>query len=107
VNTAPAPLANLRCFNHTTREAVARCPVCQHYYCRECITEHDDRVICAACLRRAAEDCARPARATWLAASLACAAGFVMLWIFFYLCGSFLLQIPARFHEGTIWVDRF
>ena len=43
-----------RCFNHAAREAVARCPACGHYFCRECITEHDDRVICAACLRKLA-----------------------------------------------------
>ena len=44
-----------RCFNHAHREAAARCPECTHFYCRECITEHDDRVICAACLRKLAK----------------------------------------------------
>ena len=49
----PPPLVNLsqqRCFNHTSREAVARCPECGRFFCRECITEHDDRVLCAVCL---------------------------------------------------------
>ena len=45
-------LAHQRCFNHATREAVARCPECHHFFCRECITEHDDRVLCTGCLKK-------------------------------------------------------
>ena len=41
-----------RCRNHAEREAVARCPGCGHHFCRECVTEHDDRILCAACLRK-------------------------------------------------------
>jgi hypothetical protein len=48
-------LADQRCFNHALREAVARCPQCTQFFCRECITEHDDRVLCAACLRTLAK----------------------------------------------------
>lgn len=47
-------LIHQRCFNHATREAVARCPECSQFFCRECITEHDDRVICSACLKKLA-----------------------------------------------------
>jgi hypothetical protein len=43
-----------RCFNHGMREAAARCPECGRFYCRECITEHDDRVLCSACLKKLA-----------------------------------------------------
>jgi hypothetical protein len=43
-------VAHQRCLHHHEREAVARCPECGHYFCRECITEHDERVICASCL---------------------------------------------------------
>ncbi|MBT8374528.1 MAG: rhomboid family protein, partial [Deltaproteobacteria bacterium] len=32
-------LALQRCNNHGQREAVARCPKCRRYFCRECITE--------------------------------------------------------------------
>ena len=45
-------LAHQRCFHHSLREAVARCPECRQFYCRECVTEHDDRMFCAACLRK-------------------------------------------------------
>jgi len=51
-------LAYQRCLNHTFREAVARCPECGHYFCRECITEHEDRVVCASCLRKLVESSA-------------------------------------------------
>jgi len=47
-----ASLHHQVCLNHHAREAVAKCPDCGHFYCRECIAEHDDRVICAACLRK-------------------------------------------------------
>ena len=43
-------LSAQRCFNHAGREAVARCPECSRYFCRECISEHRGRVVCAGCL---------------------------------------------------------
>jgi len=55
-------LAHQRCFNHVQREAVARCPQCRGYFCRECITEHDDRVICAGCLSKLVRKSALPRR---------------------------------------------
>ena len=101
------PAANLpaqRCFNHATREAVVRCPECSRYFCRECVTEHDDRMICTACLKRIARVplVRRPAflRAVRLSQ---CAAGFVIAWFFFFAAGRLLLKIPAAYHEGSIW----
>ena len=47
-------LTHQRCFHHSHREAVARCPECRQFYCRECVTEHDYRVICATCLKKIA-----------------------------------------------------
>ena len=43
-------LAQSRCFQHAGREAVARCPECERFYCRECVTEHEGRMICRSCL---------------------------------------------------------
>ena len=40
------------CKIHPAREAVARCPECSSYYCRECITEHEFRMVCASCLAK-------------------------------------------------------
>jgi hypothetical protein len=101
-------LAWQRCLNHEQREAVARCPECGRFYCRECITEHDDRVICAACLRKiAAGDESRRFRASSWGAAAVVGLGLFTVWIFFYWTGQVLLAIPADFHEGTFWKAGF
>ena len=97
-------LVHQRCFNHATREAVARCPECRHYFCRECVTEHDDRVICSACLKKLTPVALlkRPAFAALMRAAQ-CLLGIFIAWFFFYLIGTSLLALPASFHEGTLW----
>jgi len=97
-------LAYQRCFNHAQREAVARCPQCGQFFCRECITEHDDRVICAACLRKVARVPLLQRRGFAGALRLGqCLLGLMMAWFFFYLIGEGLVSLPTSFHEGTIW----
>jgi len=97
-------LANQRCFNHAQREAVARCPQCRGYFCRECITEHDNRVICAACLGKLARKSALPRRTlAGFGHALQCLLGIVVVWFFFYLIGEGLLSLPTSLHEGTLW----
>ena len=97
-------LLHQTCFNHATREAVARCPGCSRFYCRECVTEHDDRVICAACLKKLAHTplLGRPviARLFQWTQCLACG---VLLWFFFYFIGETLASMPSKFHEGSLW----
>ncbi len=97
-------LIHQRCLNHATREAVARCPGCGHYFCRECISEHDERVLCAGCLRKLArvpvlkqKGFARAARV------MLCLVGLLAAWIFFFVLGESLLSLPSSFHEGTFW----
>ena len=97
-------LVHQRCLNHALREAVARCPECRQCYCRECITEHDDRVICAACLRKISRPL--PAQRFYLAGLLRLAQGAVgilLAWLFFYWVGQGLLALPSAFHDGSIW----
>lgn len=93
-----------RCLHHPIREAVARCPDCANFFCRECTIEHDGRVICAGCRRKLAlrkeERSALLAR--WLGAGQVLASVLV-LWICFFLFGKMLLAIPATFHEGEVW----
>src|SRR5262249_21152501 len=97
-------LAQRRCFNHAQREAVARCPHCARFYCRECITEHDDRAICAACLKQLVKPPFTQRRAfVGAVRTLACLVGVLMAWCFFYLLGEGLLRLPSSFHEGTLW----
>lgn len=94
-------LAQQRCLNHFEREAVSRCPECRGYYCRECITEHEGRVICATCLRKltvpASDENARSSPIFWLAAAIA---GIILVWIIFYYVGQGLIMMPSEFHEG-------
>lgn len=103
-----ATLVHQRCFHHSQREAVARCPECRQFYCRECITEHDDRVICAACLRKLAAAPATTRRSFAVAAIpvLQTAGAFVLLWLFFYFLGAALLSLPSSFHEGSVWMEK-
>ena len=97
-------LAHERCFHHALREAVARCPECERFFCRECITEHDDRVICASCLKRlVARAGSRGDRWSWLVRFAQCLAGLTLCWIVFYYAGRALLAMPSSFHEGTLW----
>jgi hypothetical protein len=97
-------LSHQRCFNHAEREAAARCPGCRQFFCRECITEHDDRVICANCLRKLTRVPLFKRRG-WInvVAFGQCFVGFLVAWLFFYLVGESLLALPASFHEGAFW----
>lgn len=103
-NDGHGELAQQRCFNHLNREAVARCPDCGRFFCRECITEHDDRVICADCLSKwlRGKDAHEP-RDGLLRQSARWAGGFVLVWLLFYVLGQCLIMIPTRFHEGSLW----
>jgi hypothetical protein len=97
-------LLHQRCFNHATREAVARCPECGQFFCRECITEYDDRVVCSSCLKKLARvPLARRLAFSSVLRVAQCVAGIVLAWFFFFLIGDFLLRIPASFHDGTLW----
>ncbi len=97
-------LAQQRCRNHAEREAAARCPECGGYFCRECITEHDQRVLCAHCLRKLARVPLLQRRGFAGALRFGqCLLGLLLAWFFFYLVGEALLALPDSFHEGSLW----
>jgi hypothetical protein len=97
-------LAHQRCFNHAGREAVARCPECKQFFCRECVTEHDDRVLCSLCLKKSARPpLARRLKLTQIFRALQFAFSILLVWYFFFLIGEGLLKIPTSFHDGSIW----
>lgn len=97
-------LSHQRCFNHSLREAAARCPECAQFYCRECIIEHDGRVLCASCLKKSAKSTFNIQRGFMgVVRSLQFCFGFSLLLVFFYLLGQSLLSIPSSFHDGTAW----
>jgi len=103
-------LVHERCFNHPSREAVARCLECSRVFCRECVTEHDDRVICASCLQAKVRS-RTAARSRFLVPvrTMQFLASLLVAWTFFYLLGRFLISIPTSVHEGTFlqssWMD--
>ncbi len=97
-------VAGLRCFNHGDREAVAQCLGCSRFYCRECVTAHGARVLCANCLGSAAVSAVprrRVITAVWRGVQLV--AGILVVWVLMYAVGRGLLWIPSEFHEHMIW----
>ena len=97
-------LLHQRCFNHALREAAARCPECGRFFCRECVTPHQGRVICAACLSRLGEMRRGPGTIFHAVLRMVqCLAGLAAAWMLFYLAGRILLGLPDSFHEGTFW----
>ncbi|MEP6662721.1 MAG: rhomboid family protein [Verrucomicrobiota bacterium] len=103
-----ALLAHETCLNHVGREAVARCPECQRFYCRECITEHDDRVICAHCLKKILRASASKKKISGTIFQWAFGfAGLITAWLFFYGIAGLLLKIPTTFHDGSVWHTGF
>ena len=84
-----------------------RCPECRRYFCRECATEHDERLLCADCIKRlAAKRVRKGGRLAWVKGALAGALGLLLAWLFFYGIGQALVQIPAPQDEGSAWQRR-
>ncbi|MGC4067474.1 MAG: hypothetical protein QM784_23065 [Polyangiaceae bacterium] len=97
-------LTQLRCHNHAEREAAALCSKCRKPHCRECVTEHDGRVLCTGCLAQSAQTSKRRFRfAPILASTLAFSVSLIALGAIFGLLGKTLLNFPSVLHEGTIW----
>jgi hypothetical protein len=92
-----------RCFNHARREAVARCPICGKFYCRECIAEHDGRMICARCLLPDEAPVRKRRFLPGMLRAFMLLSGVLFLWLAFFLMGRALLNLPSSFHEGALW----
>lgn len=100
-------LSRQRCVRHSAREAAARCPSCGRFFCRECVTEHEGRILCAACLSRQSEQTEDTSR-SWVRAAfratragLVLAVSFLFLWGFYTVIGAILHAIPDKFHDST------
>ena len=92
-----------RCWNHEAREAVCRCPACGRPYCRECVSEHEARLLCAACLRMQARAGA-PRRGSASLVALA-VAGLLLAWLIFYGAGRAMMLAAERMQEAA-WQER-
>ncbi len=96
-------LSRKRCANHASREAVARCPECVRFYCRECITEHQGRVLCSTCLARTRATADKEKRAGMVLGMARFSGGVFLAWMLFYYIGRALCALPDTFHEGGPW----
>ena len=100
-------LARQRCYNHASREAAARCPACRRYYCRECVIEHESRLLCAACVAtEAAREKRRAKRHGWPVATAGAVLGVFLAWAFFFIIGWGLLNLPSPTHADSVWNER-
>lgn len=69
------------------------------------MVEHEDRLLCAACLARATRGTGRKrSPGAVVGYSLLGLLGFFVAWMFFYGIGQALLRLPDSFHEGTVWL---
>ena len=79
----------------------------RRFFCRECITEHEDKVLCAACLRRLIEPSGKTSdRLGGLFQLGHFLLGILILYVLFYYFAQVLLALPSDFHEGTLWQTR-
>lgn len=92
-------LAHQRCRQHPTREAVVRCPVCLRYYCRECVTEHRGRMMCASCLAEIGSSSTSAPGVRSVGLIFSGAGGLLLAWLIFYYLGVALARIPSDFFE--------
>jgi hypothetical protein len=102
------PVHARTCGNHPQREAVARCPGCSGYFCRECVTEHEFRMVCAGCLERMREGGQRgEGRRLRLpvcpVVQVVLALGLV--WLCAFALGRGLVRMPSDFHDGAVFGD--
>ncbi len=93
-----------RCHHHAGREAAARCPDCARFYCRECVTEHGNRMLCASCLKRQERrDAGGGGAGEGALLLLGALAGLGAAWGVFLLLGELLIQMPAASHGDAVW----
>ncbi|HLK67830.1 MAG TPA: hypothetical protein VKU19_30570 [Bryobacteraceae bacterium] len=95
-----------RCWNHEAREAVCRCPECQRSYCRECVTEHSGRLLCASCLKAQSQTSRkRSGRLRRMLPAGMLVAGILLAWLVFFGAGAVFNLFASRM-EQTSWQDR-
>jgi hypothetical protein len=94
------PAIQQRCWNHEAREAVCRCPECGRSFCRECVTEHEARLLCASCLIAVtrARQLQRAGMRRLLPAAMALA-GILLAWTVFYGAGEALILLTTRMEQ--------
>ena len=99
-------LGDTTCVTHADRVSSARCPSCRQFYCSECITEHQGKMICAGCLEKelaSIRPIRKERRSFPLMALVQFLVAVLVVWMVFYFFAQTLADIPDDFHDGTIW----
>jgi hypothetical protein len=100
------PLQQL-CWNHPVRGAVCACPVCRRSFCRECVSEHDSRLLCASCIQ-AAVAAPVPSSGRRIARLLVPAlalASTLFAWAIFFSLGQIIME-TVGLADRSAWRDR-
>src|SRR5437868_13475019 len=93
---AAAGLRHARCLFHPLREAAALCPHCGGTFCRECVTDEDNRLACPPCLRRMVRPPAlKPSLARQLRQAFAGAMALVCLATLFFVLLRWRAKTPG------------
>jgi hypothetical protein len=94
---------NQRCWNHEAREAACRCPACGRSYCRECVSEHEGRLLCAACLSLAVAS-RKPETGSLgkLAPAGMIATGVLLAWLIYWAAGASLIGLIRRMEQEPV-----
>lgn len=96
------PAIRHHCWNHDAREAVCRCPDCSRSFCRECVTEHASRLLCASCLRKALDEAAsRRRRTRGIPPALLLAGGILLSWSIFLILAGGVSELLVRMEQAA------
>src|SRR5580658_10096129 len=89
-----------RCWNHEAREAACRCPACGRSYCRECVSEHEGRLLCAACLSGVTAGLEPDSGRVRKSAPTAMVAAAVLLaWLTYWAAGESVMALIRRMQQ--------
>jgi hypothetical protein len=103
----PESVIQQHCWNHPVRGAVGRCPVCHRAFCRECVSEHESRLLCATCIKAAVASSAR-ARVRRTGPVLFAAIAFasmLLAWATFFSLGQIIME-SVTIADRSAWHDR-
>ncbi|MCD4819929.1 MAG: rhomboid family protein [Candidatus Cloacimonetes bacterium] len=87
-------LSQVRCHNHIDREAVSLCKHCHNYFCRECISDYDDKMLCKSCIDKLiSNNNLKRKKKLNFKQYLAVIFSSLLLWFIFYSSGNILISI--------------
>jgi hypothetical protein len=102
----PENVAQQHCWNHPVRGAVCRCPVCHRPFCRECVSEHAARLLCATCIKASVSAPAETHRRStpfWFATMAV--ASTLLAWAIFFSLGQIIME-SVTLADRSAWHDR-